>query len=55
MGHDPAFYKWLRIAAANGDAEAEALYHFMFKNNRKRSFPEQHRRARLWLSKQGLP
>ena len=50
-GCDPGFYKRLRLFADAGDFEAAALYEFMYKNNRKVTYAEQHWRARRWLGR----
>jgi hypothetical protein len=51
-GCDSGFYKRLRVARAKGDDLAGFLYDFMFKNNRRSSYPAQRYWAKLWRESQ---
>lgn len=51
-GCDGRLYPQLRRAIAMGDGSAAFVYRFVFKNNRRPTFPLQRRLLRQWLESQ---
>lgn len=50
-GCDTAFYGRLRDAVRCGDSLARLVHNNAFKQNRRVTFPEQRRLARMWLDR----